>query len=106
MNPRKKSISEKEVVNEDFFSAAYSFVDSTMELIKSLVKFFRKKSASVVQSSNKSVGPVFEVKRVFLVWVILFTFSDHPIGGNLFSNLIFFALGAEEFSVHFEECED
>ena len=27
---KKKSISEKEVVNEEFFSIAYSFVDSTM----------------------------------------------------------------------------
>ena len=62
-----------------------------------MVNFFRKKSASVVQSSNKSVGPVFEVKGVFLVWVILFRLSDHLMRGHLFSNLSFFALGAEEF---------
>ena len=59
-----------------------------------------------MQSSNKSIGPVFEVKGVFLVWVILFRLSDHPIGGHLFSNLSFFDLGAEEISIHFEECED
>ena len=50
-----------------------------------------------MQSSNKSVSPVFEVKGVFLVWVLLFRLSDHPMGGNLFSNLRFFALGAEKF---------
>ena len=59
-----------------------------------------------MQSSNKSIGPVFEVKGVFLLWVILFRLLDHPPGGNLFSNLSFFALGAEEFTLHFEECED
>ena len=48
-----------------------------------------------MQSSNKSVSPVFEVKGVFLVWVLLFRLSDHPMGGHLFSNLRFFALGAE-----------
>ena len=67
---------------------------------------FRKKSASVVQSSNKYVSSVFEVKGVFLVWVILFRLSDHPMGGHLFSNLSFIALGAEEISIYFEECED
>ena len=59
-----------------------------------------------MQSSNKSVSQVFEVKGVFLVWVILFKLSDHLIGGHLFSNLSFSALGAEEISIHFEECED
>ena len=47
-----------------------------------------------------------EVKGVFLVWDILFRLSDHPMGGNLFSNLSFFILGAEEISIHFEEWED
>ena len=28
------------------------------------------------------------------------------MGGHLFSNLSFFALGAEEISINFEECED
>ena len=71
-----------------------------------MVRIFRKKSASAVQSSNKSVSPVFEVKCIFLVWVILFRLSDHPMGGHLFSNLSFFALDAEEISTHFEESED
>ena len=48
---------------------------------------FRKKSASAVQSSNKSVSLLVEVKGIFLVWVTLFRLSDHPMGGHLFSNL-------------------
>ena len=28
------------------------------------------------------------------------------MGGHLFSNLSFIALGVEEISIHFEECED
>ena len=28
------------------------------------------------------------------------------MGGHLFSNLSFFALGVEETSIYFEECED
>ena len=28
------------------------------------------------------------------------------MGGHLSSNLSFFALGVEEISIHFEECED
>ena len=60
----------------------------------------------MVQSSNKSVSPLFEVNGVFLVCVILFRLSDHAMGGHLFSNLSFFALGAEEISINFEECED
>ena len=71
-----------------------------------MVTIFRKKSASVVQSSNKYISPVFEVKGILLVWVILFRLSDFLMGRHLFSNLSFFALGAEEISIHLEECED